>query len=176
MDDYILIKKILKGDKQAFDDLVRKYYQDIFILCYQRTKNEDLAADLTQDTFLKLVASIYKYQFSGNFKNFLYTIAINNCNDYFRKKEINTAAAELVDVSPLPLDQLIESDEKKDLLTQLEKLPDIQKEALTLYYFHDLKVREIAEIMNVPLATIKSRIKQGRDKLKEFYEEVNKND
>ena len=161
----------MDGDKQAFDDLVRKHYANIHSYCYRRTLDENAAADLTQDTFLKLVEAIYKYRFTGKFINFLFTIAVNTCNDYFRRQKPVTDCdmTLLPDDSANPADSVIKSEETQKLRESLNSLPDFQKDALILYYYHDLKAKDIAKITGVSLPTTKSRIKQGLDKLKKLY-------
>ena len=87
IEDYILIRRIQNGDPEAFETLVRKYYQNIYQFCVRRCNGDTaLAADLTQDTFLKLIAHIQQYRLTGKFINFLLTIAVNTCNNHFKKK------------------------------------------------------------------------------------------
>jgi RNA polymerase sigma-70 factor (ECF subfamily) len=167
----LLIRRVISGDIQAFDTLVRKYYKNIYAYCYRRTRDENIAADLTQDVFLKVISTIYKYKFTGKFSNFLFTIALNTCNDYNRKSSpiIDYDMNTLTSIERQPLEQIIKNEEAQKLHERLYALPDIQREALILYYYHDLKAKDIATITGTPLATTKSRIKQGLDKLKKAY-------
>ena len=92
IEDYILIKRIQNGDTEAFETLVRKYYQNIYSFCVRRCNGDTtLAADLTQDTFLKLIEHIQQYKFTGKFINFLLTIAVNTCKNHFKKKSHDLA-------------------------------------------------------------------------------------
>lgn len=168
-----MLRQILNGDKEAFEQLVRKHYKNIYAYCYRRTGNESVAADLTQDVFLKLISSIYKYRFWGKFTNYIFTIAVNTCNDYFRKvtPDIDSDIDELPSAGDSPIETLIKNETNKCLQNRLNTLPDKQKEAIILHYFHNLKVKDIAHITGVPLATAKSRIKQGLDKLRKLYRE-----
>lgn len=161
----------MAGDKQAFDVLVRKHYQNIYAYCYGRMRDENTAADLTQDVFLKVIATIYKYRFTGKFTNFLFTIAVNACNDYLRKKVqiVDYDIETLTSAEKQPLDTIIQNEETERLQNLLYSLPDVQRETIILYYYHDMKAKDIAEITGVPIATAKSRIKQGLDKLKKAY-------
>jgi len=170
-EDYKLIKLIMKGDKQAFDTLIKKHYTNIYQYCYRRTRDENIAADLTQDVFLKMVEAIYKYQFTGKFSNFIFTIAVNRCNDFCRKKtyDVNYDTLDVPDMRGQPSDLVVRQEERSELQNRLNGLPDFQKEALILYYYHDLKAKDIAQITGVSVATAKSRIKQGLDKLKKAY-------
>lgn len=163
----------MNGDKYAFEQLVKKHYRNIYAYCYRRTGDENIAADLTQDVFLKLISSIYNYRFFGKFTNYIFTITVNTCNDYFRKinPDIDSDIGELPSAGDTPIETLIKTETNKCLQNRLNTLPDKQKEAIILHYFHDLKMKDIAQITGVPLATAKSRIKQGLDKLRKLYKE-----
>lgn len=170
-----MIRKIKSGDKEAFEQLVKKHYENIYAFCYRRTSDQNTAADLTQDIFLKLISSIYNYKFTGKFSNYIFTIAVNTCNDYLKKikPDINNEIDELPSSNDTPLEAAIKSEENELLLYRLNNLPDKQREAIILHYYHDLKVKDIAQITGVPLPTAKSRIKQGLDKLRKLYKEDN---
>lgn len=176
IEDYILIRRIQSGDPQAFEILVRKYYQNIYQFCVRRCNGDTaLAADLTQDTFLKLVENIQKYKFTGKFMNFLLTIAVNNCKNYYKKKSIDIVdmdvlfTEEKMDVS----NEILRRENAKTVQRALERLPDMQKEVMILRFYHGCKLKDIAAITGVSLPTAKSRLKQGLDKLKRY---LNKED
>lgn len=134
-------------------------------------RDEATAADLTQDVFVKVVATIYQYRFTGKFKNFLFTIAANTCNDYLRKYNptLDLDMTALESGEKPALDGLVDQEEAQKLYHLLFSLPDMQRDALILYYYHDMKAKDIARVTGVPVATAKSRIKQGLDKLKKAY-------
>lgn len=168
--DHKLIREIQKGDKTAFDILVRRHYKNIFSYFYRRLGDENLAADLTQETFLKLVSSIYTYRFSGKFTNFIFTVAVNTANDFFRKnRTVISAENEETPSGKTPETEFLKKERNKKLYDCIKTLPDIQKEALILYYFQGLKAKDVAKITGVSLSTAKSRIKQGTDKLRRLY-------
>lgn len=170
IEDYILIKRIQNGDTEAFETLVRKYYQHIYNFCVRRCNGDTtLAADLTHDTFLKLITHIHQYRLTGKFINFLLTIAVNNCNNYFKKK-----SPDLVDMKTLSSvqsninvsEEILRQVDAQIIQQAIDRLPDIQKEVVILRFYHDRKLKEIATITGVSLPTVKSRLKQGLDKLK----------
>lgn len=174
MEDYLLIKKIQNGDKQAFEILVKKYYSNIYSFCFRRfSGNPHISADITQTVFLKLLQNIHKYKFSGKFSNYLLTITINICNTEYRKNLSYTFDIDSISEKPSKedIDQNMNRLEEADAVKKaLDNLPDAQKEVIILKYYHDLRLREIAEITNVPLPTAKSRLRQGMDKLKKILE------
>lgn len=78
--DWMIINKIKMGDPDAWDILVHKYYDSVYFYCVRRCYGDcDIASDLTQDIFLKLVESLPRYRFIGKFQNYLYTMAVNTC-------------------------------------------------------------------------------------------------
>ncbi|WP_294853420.1 RNA polymerase sigma factor [uncultured Oscillibacter sp.] len=173
IDDHELIHRILNGDKHAFDTLVRKHYQNIYSYCIRRIGIDD-AADLTQEIFTKLVKTIFTYKFTGKFSNFLFTITVNTCNDYAKRTHQlfeNIDDLQKADEHPTPFEAVIETEQAEIIKRKLNELPDVQKDAIILYYYHDLKAKDIAKITGVSLPTAKSRIKQGMDKLRKSFRE-----
>ena len=138
-----MIKKIQAGDTEAFDILVRKYYSVIYQFCYRRLNGDtDTAADITQDVFLKLLENIHTVRMLGKFQNYLLTIAANTCNNYFKKA--------------------------KPTYTDLNAY---QKEVIILRFYHNLKIREIAKITKSNIPTVKSRLRQGLQKIERYLKD-----
>ena len=174
IEDYILIRRIQNGDPEAFETLVRKYYQNIYQFCVRRCNGDTaLAADLTQDTFLKLIEHIQQYRLTGKFMNFLLTIAVNTCNNHFKKK-----SPYIVDMDTLSAlsgnlnvsEEVLRQEDAKIIQQAIDRLPDMQKEVVILRFYHDRKLKEIAAITGVSLPTAKSRLKQGLDKLRRYLD------
>lgn len=177
-DDYFLIQRIHRGDAAALETLVRKHYDHVFYFCFRRIGDEEGAADLTQDIFLKLTRSIGGYRPTGSFTAYLYTIARNVCRDYLKKKRLYISESQVEEIagSELPEELLLGGEAQQTLHTYLGTLPDVQKEALILYYFHDCSLKEVAQIVDAPISTVKSRIFQGIKKLRKYYEEEDDED
>ena len=173
-EDYILIMRIKRGDTDAWEDLVNKYYGKIFAYCFRRSYgNRSLASDLTQDIFLKLIQVVPTYAFKGNFYNYLYTIAVNHCNTVVKKKKLEVVELDerfLADKLETVENLLVRQDQSQLIQTALNRLPDIQREALILRYYQDLKVRDIARVTGVGVATAQSRIHQGLQKLDKWLD------
>ncbi|MBK3496517.1 RNA polymerase sigma factor [Viridibacillus sp. YIM B01967] len=170
MGDKKLIKQIQQGNSDLLDVLIRKYYKDIYSFCFRKTVNSNIAADLTQEVFLKLVHYIHSYVHDGKFKNYLFTIARNVCIDYYRKNGDVIQFSEGLD-APANDENLTKVEQSEIVMQALNDLPDIQKDVVLLRFYHDMKVRDIAEITQTSLSTTKSRLKQGLDKLKKIISE-----
>lgn len=170
--DSELIIRIQQGEKQLFQELMERYYDDIYRFCYYKISDEHLAYDCTQETFLKLIRFLDTYTEKQKFKAYLFQIARNVCNDYFRNKPIDSTSLELSVPLTAMKDKRIEQTETAQVVKQaLNQLPDMQKDVIILRFYHEFKLREIARIVGVSLPTAKSRLKQGLDKLKQIFRE-----
>ena len=157
--DWMIINKIKMGDPDAWDILVHKYYDSVYFYCVRRCYGDcDIASDLTQDIFLKLVESLPRYRFIGKFQNYLYTMAVNTCNNF------------TTDLDTSLIDEILHDERKETVQKALDLLPEIQREVVILRYYHDLKVKDIATITGVGVSTVQSRIYQGLRKLEKVLE------
>jgi RNA polymerase sigma factor (sigma-70 family) len=174
IEDYILIRKIKSGDTEAWEKLVNKYYNQIFSFCVRRCLGDRvLAADLTQDIFLKVIENIDKYKFIGKFFNYLFTITINVCNNYYNKKMFPKFELDerVLNLGSEPLmTNLITQENINQIQIALNTLPDIQREALILKFYNNLKVKDIAKITGTSVPTSQSRINQGLKKLRKLLD------
>lgn len=169
--DFLLIRNMKKGDEAAFDVFVRKYYDEILKYCSFHGFDPGYAEDLAQETFVHFFTNLPDYRHIGKAKNFLYTIAGNLCRNYLKK-----TTETLLDDSELA--DLAEADEfTSDLLTKLavkdalKRLPDDLRDVVALYYFQDLKLSEIADILKIGLPLVKYRMKQAKIQLKKYLEQ-----
>ena len=153
---------------------MRKYYQSIYQFCCRRLNGDiDTATDITQEVFLKLLENIQSVRKIGKFQNYLLTIAVNSCNNYFKKAKPVYVGLEVMEDAE-GTDNALEGMEQKELKAAVQSaistLPDLQKEVIILRFYHDLKIREIAEITNVSIPTVKSRLQQGMNKLERYLD------
>lgn len=160
-----ILKRLENGDKEALDEIIRLYYPEIFRYCIWHTPNREMAEDATQETFVKAIRHMDSYVHRGKFKAYLYKIAINTCNDFWRheKKSIIPETEEYTEKG-------FEQVESKMAMTKLlSELSAGQRELIVLRYVHELKIREIAEILNLPIRTVQSRLRAALKKLKRNY-------
>ena len=172
--DWMIINKIKMEDPDAWDILVHKYYDSVYFYCVRRCYGDcDIASDLTQDIFLKLVESLPRYRFIGKFQNYLYTMAVNTCNNYLKKRHIEQIELTdnfTTDLDTSLIDEILHDERKETVQKALDLLPEIQREVVILRYYHDLKVKDIATITGVGVSTVQSRIYQGLRKLEKVLE------
>lgn len=175
-EDKDLIAEILRGSQAAMEVLTRKYYKPIYAFVYRKVGNKDIAYDLTQEIFIKVIQRIRSYSNKGTFKSWLYSIAVNHCRDYWRSAEYRKASQqteliEMIESEQKSVSYIFERKESREQVRKaIHSLPDYQREALILKYFHHMKIKEIAQVTNTTDSTVKSRLKQGLGKLAAFLQ------
>ncbi len=163
--DDALVRRIRAGDSAALDELIACYYPRILRFCYWHVANRNDAEDATQDTFLKLILHLDSYEQRGKFSSFLYKIASNVCVDYFRRSRPEPANPEAARNSP-DIDKIESND---SFAWRLRNLPEEQKSVVILRFAGELKIREIAEVMDIPIRTAQSRLRAALRRLKLEY-------
>ncbi len=158
-------------DKESlFEGLVEDYMERIYNLCYYMTGESEAARDLTQESFLRAYKAIDKFRGESSHYTWLYKIALNRCRTYLKKKgrERNVSLDELEDagwdLAEDPPDNMLEIITVRKALASL---PAEHREILLLFYFDELKYEEIAEALDIPMGTVKSRLARAKSALKE---------
>jgi len=170
--DFLLIRRMKRGDEAAFDIFVHKYYESILTYCCYHCPDTSYAEDLTQEVFVRFFEKLSNYHYMGKTLNYMYTIAGNLCRDYYKKARDDLwdgASNEIGDMSDiLELDGILD---KITIEDALKKLPDELQEVIIFHYFRDLKLSEIAELLQVGLPLVKYRIQRARLLLKNLLKE-----
>ncbi len=174
--------RLQEGDARAFDELYERYQTPLWAYFYRNTRDRQVAEDLAQETFLKLHSRFWDYLPSGRFKGWLFRIAHNLLIDDVRRKSHDALLhaskhqprdedddhMQRVADDLLPPEVMVEKQELADLIEGLlDEIPADQRETFTLHHFQDLSLPDIADAMDVPLATCKSRLRLAREKLSE---------
>ena len=162
-DIYALIDKIKEGDREAFMTLTSLYQKKVFLLAYSFFRNREDALDIVQETFLRLYQKIALFRRGENFQNWLLQIAKNLCIDLYRKdygknKELQsgTSVEEMNISSQDSPDPYLSSDMKRIFSTCIKKLAERQRMIFVMKHYNQLKYKEIAQILNISLGTVKS--------------------
>jgi RNA polymerase sigma-70 factor (ECF subfamily) len=180
----ILIKRSKNGDIGAFEDLIEEYQQKVFNIALRMLGNYEDASDIAQEVFIKVFRAIKGFKGKSSFSTWLYRIATNTCLDELRKRknkkvlyidediklEDSDLQRQIEDDSPTP-DVIAEKKEIGAIVNEaIDKLSDEHKAAIILRDIQGFSYLEIAEILNCPEGTVKSRINRGRRTLKELLE------
>ncbi len=181
--DAVLIERFKEGDEFAFDLLVRRYEQKVYQLAYRLTNNPDDAADITAEAFLRMYNSLKRFRGEAQLSTWLYRVVSNVFFD-FRKREarhqhlpleVPDEDEELVEL-PVPdesvdiLGHALQAEQSRVLMEAIQKLPEYQRVMVILFHIEERPYEEIAQIMNLPLGTVKSRLNRARNALRQLLE------
>ena len=182
--DLALVRRAKKGDYRAFDLLVLKYQSRIVSIAFKFVKEIQLAEDISQESFIKAYRSINSFREESAFYTWLYRITSNTAKNYLfskgRRKESSISdfnISENEDFFELPTsdspEQILMAQSLKDTIYDaLSDLPEDTRTALSLREFEGLNYEEIAEIMNCPVGTVRSRIFRGREALENLISPI----
>ena len=182
--DLALVRRAKKGDYRAFDLLVLKYQSRIVSIAFKFVKEIQLAEDISQESFIKAYRSIDSFREESAFYTWLYRITANTAKNYLvskgRRKESSISELSIFeneDFVELPTndspEQILMAQSLKDTIYDaLSGLPEDTRTALSLREFEGLNYEEIAEIMNCPVGTVRSRIFRGREALENLISPI----
>ena len=174
--DQALVERVQKGEKQAFDVLVLKYQNKIIQLVYRYVHDPEEAQDVAQEAFIKAYKALGRFRGDSAFYTWLYRIAINTAKNYLvasgrrpPKSDIDAQDAEQYDGATglkeyATPERLLLRDEIQDSIARaIDELPDELRTAITLRELEGLSYEEIAQTMDCPIGTVRSRIFRARD-------------
>jgi len=181
LSDSELVALYLKGDSKSFEALIQKHKNKIYAFILSKIRNRDLAEDIFQDTFIKVINSLQKgkYNEEGKFLPWVMRIANNLVIDYFRKsKKMRTIAPTddfdifdiLQDGEKNIEDNLVNNQIHKDLRKLIEHLPENQKEVLKMRYYAELTFKEISESTGVSINTALGRMRYALINLRKLID------
>ncbi len=173
VDELAFITAALEGDASARAWLVRKHSTPVFRFCLRMLGNQEDAQDAAQETMVKVLRNLHRYRSDWRFSTWVFGIARNTCIDEHRrrKRRRTTSEVEVVDKSASPYEVTESGMRAERLRAALDELPPLYREVLLLYHFEQLKYREIAELLELPLGTVMNRIFRARKKLRVIYDE-----
>ena len=166
-DEWIAVRCQL-GERAAFDELIRRWHGPIRQYV-RRLADDDVAQDITQDIWLRVLRGIGGLRDPAKLRAWLFGIAHRTWIDTLRKK-YRVVVADLDEVDQRELPDPTMSDELEQELTAVERelarLPAVEREALTLFYLRELSLQEIAQALDIPIGTVKSRLHRARRMLR----------
>lgn len=174
--DQELVRRVQRGDKKAFDVLVLKYQQKIVKLISRYVRDQDEALDVAQETFIKAYRALANFRGDSAFYTWLYRIAINTAKNYLvsqsrRPPDTDIDAEDAVQFdgdsklreTDLP-EQLVHRDQVERVIYEaIDALPEDLRTAITLRELEGLSYEEIAQAMECPIGTVRSRIFRARE-------------
>lgn len=152
-----------KDDAPDIKKILDEYGNSVLRMCFIYLKDAHLAEDAVQDTFIKVYNNYSQFKGKSSEKTWIMRIAINVCKNYLRSswwKRIDESAV----LDNIPADENLVRDDT--LLVEVMKLSQKYKQVVLLFYYQDMRIREIAETLQIPESTVSVRLKRAREKLK----------
>ncbi|WP_075619487.1 RNA polymerase sigma factor SigW [Paenisporosarcina indica] len=173
------IKEVLKGDQNAFAEIVELFQDKLYRVCYRMLGNKHEAEDIAQEAFVRAFINIHTFDTKRKFSTWLYRIGTNLCIDRIRKKkpdyflDAEVAGAEglnmysqIAATGELPEEEVLKMEMQDRVQYEISRLPDKYRAVIVLKYMEDLPLQEISDILEMPLGTVKTRIHRGREALR----------
>lgn len=185
--DQELVEKFIKGDKDSMEALINRHRKNVYSYILISVKNTEVADDLFQETFIKVINSLRrgKYTDKGKFLSWVIRIAHNLTIDYFRKeKNLNTCSNDDGEVDLFNSqkfsdenieDRMVGEQIETDLRSLVDLLPEEQRQVILLRHYGDLSFKEVAEQTNVSINTALGRMRYALINLRKLVEEHNIN-
>lgn len=176
--DERLIRKVRKGDHKAFETLVDRHKTMVFNVAYRMLRNREDAEDAAQESFLRAFNAIDTFRKEAKFSSWLYRIVSNVCLSHMSRGhaqqafleiengEVVAAHPELSDRSSNPEEIVSQEDFAENVRSLIVRLAPQYRAVITLYYLQDLSYAEIAEILSLPMGTVKTHLYRAKDMLK----------
>jgi RNA polymerase sigma-70 factor (ECF subfamily) len=165
-----LVRRAQSGEVAALSQLIVEQQGYVYSIALSLLRHPEDAADLTQDAFVRLCQAISTYRGETRFTTWLYRLVVNLGLDRLRRRgrskeaELDEETIELTDLDPMvdPSLRIDRQETAERVRAALETLPTAYRLALTLYYFKELQYEEIAQVLGLPLNTVKAHIRRGR--------------
>jgi RNA polymerase sigma-70 factor, ECF subfamily len=164
--DETLMLEFQRGSRAAFEELFQRYREPIYGFFRRRLHSQERAEDLTQDTFVAVIRGLLKYEPKAHVRSYLYGIALKVLANERRKlaRDLNRHAVDCEPVADDPLDSAVW------VRQAMEKLDDSEREIVMLREYEQLTYAEIAELLHIPVNTVRSRLFRSRMVLKQYLQ------
>ncbi len=158
-----LVEKAAKGNREAFGELIIMHQEYLYKLAYMYTKNEQDALDAVQECAMRAMISMDKLREPQYFKTWITRILINSI---YRAQQKYRNSSPFEDYNEAAPEQTLSIEEKTDLYDALDLLPPMYKTVVILQYFHGMKIKDIAEVMNIPQGSVKAYLHRAKELLR----------
>lgn len=171
-----LWKSARDGDRESLELLLRQHQDLVFRFCRAKMPSDSRAVDATQETAMRMINSIASFQGSGKFSTWLLGIANNVCREFQRQDKnwnqiSENAAGQIVSTELATPTEASKNLELEELRQRIDSLPERQRTAIILRYFESLPLKEIAQVMEISIGTVKATLSQATKKLQQKFPE-----
>ncbi len=163
------LARAVDGESSARAWVVERWSAPIFRFCLRMLGNEEDAREAAQDSLVKALGALDRYDAQRSFTTWIYGIARNTCIDQHRRRwrRADAPTGDVVDPEPSAVDKLTRIERERTVLSALQTLPPLYRDVLVLYHYEHLKYAEIAELLDLPIGTVMNRIFRARGRLRD---------
>ncbi len=169
--DSELVSRCLKGDNEAFSELISRYKRLIYSVAYKFSRDNEEVNDMAQEAFIKIYRSLSRYDAQYKFSTWSVKVATNICLDHVRRKKLNSVSLEEIEnftgTSNSPEEYYLRKEKSQVLKDAIDGLPEIYRVPIVMYHQKGMSYKEISEYLGKPMSIIKNRIFRARNTLKE---------
>ncbi|MEP6756143.1 MAG: sigma-70 family RNA polymerase sigma factor [Chthonomonadales bacterium] len=175
--DALIVQRTLRGELNAYNELVQKYQRQVYNLAYRMLTSADDAGDIVQETFIRAYTALGSFRQDASFLTWLYKITSNLCIDHMRSRrakgalslevELEEGREPAADRSTSPEDVVVRGAVGEIVQKAVMNLPDKYRIVVVMRHLRGLSVEEIAEELNLPSGTVKTHLFRGREMLRE---------
>lgn len=173
IDDQTLVAQTLAGRPEAFGTLVERYDRAVYHLAYRTLRDQEEARDAAQEAFFKAYRSLRTFKPGAKFSTWIFAIVYHACCDRLarRKRYSNEELPERADTAAGPESEAIANDEAKRLRAAIAELPEKYRTVITLYHLQGRQYDEIAQVLGVPMGTVKTHLFRAKEQLRRILNE-----
>lgn len=186
LDDKDLVARCQQGSRDAFDELIRRYQRRVYTFAYRLTGNADDASDIAADTFVRLYTSIASFRGESSFATWLFRVVTNIYLDARKRQRVrqtqsldemieleeSTVQRQIEDTNPTPHEVAEDHERTAALQAAITSLPEFQRTMVVMYHVNGMAYEEIAEALDLPIGTVKSRLNRARQALRRKLEPI----
>jgi RNA polymerase sigma-70 factor (ECF subfamily) len=167
-EDGDLVAMTIRGNPDAFATLVERYDRAVYHLAYRTLHDVEEARDATQEAFFKAFRSLRTFKPGAKFSTWIFAIAYHACCDRLNRRKRYSAEElpERADAAPGPEQQAISLDEARRLRAAIDALPEKYRTVITLYHLQGQQYEEIANVLNLPMGTVKTHLFRAKEQLR----------
>ena len=172
--DELLVLKCRQGDREAFEELVARWQERLWVYAYEVTRSEAVAWDIVQETWIGIITGIRKLQDVAAWRRWAFRILNNKAADQLRRHQLQARLGDqlLTQARQKPQNGNSDDEEYKLLQQAMARLSPEQRGLLTLRYSEDFDLAQIAEILGIPEGTVKSRLHRTLEKLRQIVKQI----
>lgn len=172
VDEHKIIRNILNGDVQAFEEIVTLYQDMVYTLSYRVLKNREEAEELAQDVFVKVFQSLNNFNMKSKLSTWIYRITYNSSINKYKSNSKQLVTTEIdykteykFNIEPDALFNMSSNEKREIIINSLLKLRETERIIVTLYYYEELPIAEIADIVGISAQNVKIKLYRSRQKL-----------